>query len=180
VYTKTSGTKTFKVLAHAPAPPRAAAVFRAGPAPERAFVASPGKASSGLRSLPPEWRQRLRETGRRHGLDAALLAAVVRVESNVNPLAVSPKGARGARQSMPDTGKFLGLKDFFNPDANVEAGAQYLAGLLREFPSLEYALAAYNAGPESVRRHGGPPPYAETQRYVALVLDYYNQYSANF
>jgi soluble lytic murein transglycosylase-like protein len=183
-----SGTMQFKLVAHAPAPPRAVALFRAGPAPAPAFVSGAAKGaaprSSAVadpsRSIPPEWRRRLSETGLRHGLDAALLAAVVRVESNFNALAVSPKGALGAMQLMPDTGKYLGLKDFFDPDANVEAGAQYLAGLLQEFPRLENALAAYNAGPESVRRHGGPPPYAETRRYVALVLEYYTRYRAGF
>jgi soluble lytic murein transglycosylase-like protein len=175
---------TFKVVTHA-ATPSSATRFRALPAQERERLAAPEKAAplssaAGSRGISPEWRQRLCETGRRYGLDAALLAAVVRVESNFNPQAVSPKGALGAMQIMPDTGKHLGLKDFFDPDANVDAGALYLSGLLRQFPTLEYALAAYNAGPESVRRHGGPPPYAETQRYVSLVLDYYNQYSTNF
>lgn len=126
---------------------------------------------------PQEWHERIGRASRRHGVPEALLAAVIKAESNFNSRAVSPKGARGAMQIMPSTGAELGLRDFFDPEANLDAGAGYLASLLREFCHPELALAAYNAGPAAVRRHGGLPPYEETRGYVARVLALYNRYA---
>ena len=137
-------------------------------------VAPPGGPAD---SVPGEWRPRIRLASRRHGVSPAVLAAVLKAESNFNSRAVSPKGALGAMQIMPATGRELGLRDFFDPEANLDAGAGYLAALLREFASLELALAAYNAGPEAVRRYGGVPPYAETRNYVAGVLSLVSHYS---
>ena len=128
-------------------------------------------------SVPPEWKPRIASASKKHMVSEALLAAVLRAESNFNPDAVSPKGAQGAMQIMPMTGKDLGLKDAFDPDANLDAGARYLAGLLQEFARTDLALAAYNAGPEAVRRHGGIPPYEETQTYVSRVLALYESFS---
>jgi len=131
--------------------------------------------------VPQEWRERISRASSRHGVPEALLAAVLKSESNFNPYAVSPKGALGAMQIMPATGKELGLglRDFFDHEANLDAGTRYLASLLREFSHLELALAAYNAGPAAVRRHGGLPPYTETQNYVARVLALFDRYSVN-
>jgi soluble lytic murein transglycosylase-like protein len=124
----------------------------------------------------PDWQRIIRGAGRRHGVDEALLTAVIRVESNFNPNAVSRRGALGAMQIMPETGRALGLENFFDPEANVDAGARYLAGMLRMFPSLELSLAAYNAGPGEVRRRGGSvPPYGETRAYVERVLSEYRR-----
>lgn len=125
---------------------------------------------------PVEWRDRIRRASYRHGVAEALLTAVLKVESNFNSNAVSPKGAKGAMQIMPATGKALGLQDFFDPEANLDAGAGYLAALLREFSTPELALAAYNAGPDAVRRHGSVPPYEETRNYVARVLALFVRY----
>jgi soluble lytic murein transglycosylase-like protein len=144
-----------------------------GVAPPVASV-SRGTAPSG--GAPREWLDRIRRASIRHGVEEALLTAVLKAESNFDPNAVSPKGARGAMQIMPETGRKLGLRDFFDPDANLDAGAGYLASLLREFSSLELALAAYNAGPDAVRRHSGLPPYAETRTYVARVLALFKRY----
>lgn len=130
--------------------------------------------------VPPEWRERISRASRRHGVDEALLAAVLKAESDFDPYAVSPKGARGAMQIMPETGRELGLRRFFDPEANLDAGAGYLASLLRRFSRVELALAAYNAGPDAVVRHGGVPPYAETQTYVHRVLDLYGRYGGWF
>ena len=127
--------------------------------------------------VPQEWIPRIRRASSRHGVAEALLAAVLKAESNFNPYAVSPKGAKGAMQIMPGTGRDLGLRNFFDPEENLDAGAAYLASMLREFSSLELALAAYNAGPGAVRRHGGIPPYEETQTYVVRVLSLFNRYS---
>jgi soluble lytic murein transglycosylase-like protein len=125
-----------------------------------------------------EWRERIRRASRRHGTPEALLTAVLQAESNFDPYAVSPKGALGAMQIMPATGRELGLRNFFDPEANLDAGAAYLAALLREFSDPTLALAAYNAGPAAVRRHGGLPPYEETRNYVARVLALFRRYGA--
>lgn len=109
-------------------------------------------------------------------LDPALLHAVVMVESGYNPSARSPKGAQGLMQLMPGTARRFGTIDPYDPAQNLRGGARYLARLLLEFDGeLSLALAAYNAGENAVRRHGGRiPPYAETQRYVPAVLARYN------
>lgn len=108
----------------------------------------------------------------RNALDRALLAAVAKVESNFNPYAVSPKGACGILQLMPQTAKRFGVKNVFDASQNIEAGAQYLRWLLNRFEGkVELALAGYNAGEGAVERHRGIPPYAETEWYVIKVLD---------
>lgn len=108
----------------------------------------------------------------RNVLDRALLAAVVKVESNFNPYAVSPKGACGLLQLMPQTAKRFGVKNVFDVTQNIEAGAQYLRWLLDRFEGrVDLALAGYNAGEGAVERHRGIPPFAETEWYVIKVLD---------
>lgn len=111
--------------------------------------------------------------GSRHGVDAGLLAAVAHVESAMNPRAVSPAGAQGLMQLMPATAAGLGVADPFDPAQAVDGAARLLRSHLDRFGSLELALAAYNAGPGAVSRHGGIPPYVETQAYVRRVLDRY-------
>ena len=104
-------------------------------------------------------------------LRPSLLRAVIQQESGYNPLAVSPRGARGLMQLMPSTAASLGVSDPFDPEQNVMAGARYLSQQLASFNGDErLALAAYNAGPGAVQRYGGIPPFPETQRYVADVL----------
>jgi soluble lytic murein transglycosylase-like protein len=107
----------------------------------------------------------------RAGIDPALFAALVEAESGFDPGAVSSAGAQGLAQLMPGTARSLGVGDPFDPVQNADGGARYLAQMLREFGGDErLALAAYNAGPGAVRRHGGVPPFAETQKYVERVL----------
>ncbi|MDR2744800.1 MAG: lytic transglycosylase domain-containing protein [Desulfovibrio sp.] len=124
----------------------------------------------------PDWRNIIRDASLRHGLDENLLTAVMQVESNFNRYAVSRKGALGAMQIMPETGRLLGLRDFFDPVANTDAGARYLAEMLRTFKRLDLSLSAYNAGPGAVRQYGGQiPPYRETRDYVFQVLAAYKR-----
>ena len=112
------------------------------------------------------------EAADRHVLDRALLAAVAKVESNFNPYAISPKGACGLLQLMPGTVKRFGVKNVFDVAQNVDAGARYLKWLIDRFEGrVDLALAGYNAGEGAVARHGGIPPYAETEWYVLKVLD---------
>lgn len=107
--------------------------------------------------------------GARHGVDPALLAAVAKQESGFNASAVSPAGAQGLMQFMPATARGLGV-DPFDPASAVDGAARYLAQLTGQFGSTELGLAAYNAGPGTVSRYGGIPPYAETQDYVRSVM----------
>lgn len=109
------------------------------------------------------------EAGGLHDVDPALLASVAEVESAFDPMAVSSAGAQGLMQFMPATAGEMGV-DSFDPASAVEGAARYLRRELDRFGSVELALAAYNAGPGAVQRHGGVPPFAETQRYVEKVL----------
>lgn len=112
-----------------------------------------------------------------HGLPEALLHAVIRAESNYDPHAVSPKGAAGLMQLMPDTARELGVADVWDPAANIRGGARYLKRLLEMFDQdLSLAVAAYNAGPGAVIGSGSViPPFAETQRYVPRVLEHFRR-----
>ncbi len=111
------------------------------------------------------------------GVDAKLLHAVITVESGYNQTAVSPKGATGLMQLMPATARRYGKFNLLDANENIRAGASYLRDLLAMFDNnLELALAAYNAGENAVIRHGRRlPPYAETQRYVPLVVAHYRR-----
>ncbi|MFP4070657.1 MAG: transglycosylase SLT domain-containing protein [Desulfovibrionales bacterium] len=108
-----------------------------------------------------------------HGLDPLLVRAVIEVESGFEPEAVSTAGARGLMQIMPATGDELGLQSPFDPDDNIQAGVRYLKRMLDDFQSVPLALAAYNAGPNAVKRYAGIPPFAETERYVQKVTSLY-------
>lgn len=108
-----------------------------------------------------------------HALDPKLLHAVVIVESAYDPLARSSVGAGGLTQLMPGTAAELGVRDRFDPFENLKGGADYLARQMLRFGDLRLALAAYNAGPTRVERLGRIPDIAETQAYVAMVVDCY-------
>jgi hypothetical protein len=110
---------------------------------------------------------------KKNGLDPRLVYALIEQESRFNACAVSPKGAQGIMQIMPDTQRLLGLKDPFDPERNIAAGTRYLKAMLDKFQTEVMALAAYNAGPGAVDRHGGVPPYDETKDYVLKVVNRY-------
>ena len=112
------------------------------------------------------------DVARRHGLDPRLVLAVASVESGFRSDAVSPKGAQGLMQLMPATAASLGVVDPLDPETNLEGGTRYLAELIALYDGdLTKALAAYNAGPGAVKRHGGVPPYRETRAYLKKVLE---------
>lgn len=124
----------------------------------------------------PNLNQLIAAAGRTHGLDADLIASVVIAESALNPRAVSPKGARGLMQLMPATASELGVKDAFDPIQNIDGGTRYLRHLLTLYNNdLARALAAYHAGPQRVAQYKGVPPYRETRRYVARVIQGFNR-----
>lgn len=118
-----------------------------------------------------EFLGEIERAGRVHGVDPALIAAIIRVESDFCPEAVSAKGAQGLMQLMPATATRFAAGDPFDPRDNIDAGVRYLAYLLRLFNGdLPLVLAAYNAGEHKVLQHGGVPPYPETRAYVRRVL----------
>jgi len=105
----------------------------------------------------------------KYSVDKKLVMAVIDVESGFDAGAVSSAGAQGLMQIMPETGRDLELVDPFNPSENIDAGIRYLRYLLDTFPDKRLAVAAYNAGPNAVKKYGGVPPYEETQNYVKKV-----------
>jgi soluble lytic murein transglycosylase-like protein len=114
--------------------------------------------------------------GDRQGVDPRFIHAVIKQESRYNPKAVSGVGAQGLMQMMPATAKRFGLKDPFDPAANVEAGTKYLKFLLKRFNGdVSLALAGYNAGEGSVDKYKGVPPYSETQNYVKKISATYGK-----
>lgn len=124
-----------------------------------------------------EIRQTVQHYARRYGLQESLIYAVIRAESNFNPYAVSPAGARGLMQLMPSTAVQMDVTDIFDPAQNVAGGSQYLSEMLRMFGNnLDLALAAYNAGPGAVQKYGGIPPYKETRQYVTRVKRFMKEY----
>jgi soluble lytic murein transglycosylase-like protein len=111
-----------------------------------------------------------------HGVDPALVRAVMKTESNFNRYAVSRKGALGLMQLIPTTGRRYGVRDFFDPQQNVEGGVRYLKFLLEKFKgNLDLSLAAYNAGENLVERLGRIPPIPETTNYVRKIRAIYKK-----
>ncbi len=111
------------------------------------------------------------QTAQKYGVDSNLVLAVASAESGYRADAVSPVGAVGVMQLMPDTARGLGVKDSFDPGQNIDGGVRYLKQMLDMFGgNTSYALAAYNAGPGAVEKYGGIPPYSETQAYVKNIL----------
>src|SRR5277367_6507031 len=130
----------------------------------RGPVASPGDIDAAIA-----------EAANRHNVDPNLVRAVVKVESNFNPNAVSRKGAMGLMQLMPGTARQLNLKNPFDPAQNVDAGVRHLRKLLDSFGGdVRLSLAAYNAGSVAVARSAGVPHFRETQNYVRRITDLYN------
>ncbi|MGZ6015926.1 MAG: lytic transglycosylase domain-containing protein [Phenylobacterium sp.] len=137
--------------------------------------------NDGVRSLTPQAErapapapadvvQAIQESSTRHAMSAPLVEAVAWQESRFNQAAVSPKGARGVMQLMPETARRLGV-DPSDARGNIEGGVTYLAQMLARFGGdLSLALAAYNAGPDAVARYGGVPPFPETRAYVRSII----------
>lgn len=124
----------------------------------------------------PTVESAIQAAAQRHNVDPNLVRAVIQVESNFNPQAVSNKGALGLMQLMPKTAKSLKVNNAFDPQQNVDAGVRHLKTLLDNFGGdIELTLAAYNAGETAVQHHKGVPPYAETRDYVKKITALYSK-----
>jgi len=122
-----------------------------------------------------DYQQVIEAKSREYNMEASLIKAVIKTESNWDTGALSSKGAMGLMQLMPTTARDMDVKNPFNPEENIEGGVKYLRYLLNKFNGdLALALAAYNAGPETVERFKGIPPIPETQRYVKRILSVYS------
>ena len=134
----------------------------------------PAPAATAPKACRDTIEQHVRTAAERYGLPPQLIRAVIQAESNFDPAAVSRAGAQGLMQLMPATAEMLGVNNPFDISQNIDGGARYLRQMLDRFEgALPLALAAYNAGPGAVERHGGTvPPYRETTRYVDRVLRY--------
>jgi len=122
----------------------------------------------------------IRSASNRYNVDAALIRAIIKVESDFDSSARSHKGATGLMQLMPETARLHNVADLYDPSDNIEGGVRHLKLLLGKYQGdLELSLAAYNAGIKAVEKHGGIPPFAETRDYVKRVLSYYQTYRAD-
>ncbi|MBI5811058.1 MAG: lytic transglycosylase domain-containing protein [Deltaproteobacteria bacterium] len=119
----------------------------------------------------------IRASSARHGVDPALVRAIVKAESDFDASAVSIAGARGLMQLMPETARITGVRDMHDPEENIDGGIRHLSGLLKKFGfNVPLAVAAYNAGENAVIKYGAVPPFEETRGYVKKVLYYYETY----
>lgn len=117
------------------------------------------------------------DASKKYGLEAPLIKAVIKAESDFDPNAISNKGARGLMQIMPMNFRLLNVENPFDPHQSIDAGARYLRDMMNRYNGqINLSLAAYNAGPGAVDRHGGVPPYQETEDYIERVMRYYERY----
>ena len=149
--------------------------FRPAPPPT-----APARISNSTSEALTAYDDLIADAAIRYKIPVNLVRAMMHAESAFNPNAISPVGASGLMQLMPETAREMFVKDIFDAKENIEGGVRYLRVLANEFDGdMVKMVAAYNAGPEAVKRYnGGVPPYAETQAYVRKVISLYFQYKA--
>jgi soluble lytic murein transglycosylase-like protein len=171
-FTDASGITHFT---NVPSDPRYAGMARA---PYRVSAYKSVKTSSGYPAASDRYAPLVEKVAREHSVDRALLQAMIAAESGFDPYAVSPKGAIGLMQLMPETARRYGVRNPYDPADNIRGGAKYLRDLMRKFNNdLSLTLAAYNAGEDAIVQYGNRiPPYRETLQYVPRVLTLYREY----
>jgi hypothetical protein len=128
-----------------------------------------------IKNVPAVYADIISSACDRHGVDPSLVHAIVKVESDFNPYALSRKGAMGLMQLMPQTALVMNVQNTFNPHENIDGGVKYLRYLIDRYEgNLSLALAAYNSGETAVKKWGTVPPFPETQNYVQRILKLYN------
>lgn len=143
-----------------------------------AVLSCSGLTAAGLDARGAQFQHLINEYSQQFAVDPALVKSVMRVESCFDSRAVSRVGAHGLMQLMPDRAMRLGVDDRFDPAQNIRGGVQFLSQLLKRFNNnVEFAVAAYNAGPLNVEKYKGIPPFRETQSYVKRVMSHYKRYS---
>jgi soluble lytic murein transglycosylase-like protein len=143
----------------------------------RPVIRERGKGSAGSLVAPAVFEELIRSTADRYGVDAHLVQAVIKVESDFNSQARSHKGAQGLMQLMPETAQLHQVSNVYNPQENIDGGVRHLRLLLDRYQGdLQLTLAAYNAGIKAVEKHRGIPPFAETREYIRRVLTYLDRY----
>jgi soluble lytic murein transglycosylase-like protein len=133
------------------------------------MAVAPGAAPASAQQAERKIDQMVRDAAKQYQVDPLLVHAVIAVESNYNPHAVSPVGAQGLMQLMPGTARQLGVRNAFDAEENIRAGVKHLRDLQDQYKDDRLALAAYNAGAGAVKKYGWIPPYRETQDYVYKV-----------
>jgi soluble lytic murein transglycosylase-like protein len=138
------------------------------------------QAHRGTPQSPAKYEHHIRKAALSHMIDPLLITAIIRAESNFDPLAVSSKGAKGLMQLMPETARNMRVRNPFDPAQNISGGTKYLRSLLNSYGgNLALSLAAYNAGPGNVGKNGPLPRITETRNYVRKVIGLYRSYQQN-
>src|SRR5581483_2586951 len=155
--------------------PRIRSVVRVDARTHRLVRAIEAPKVAAPRTPDPAVRELVEEAAKSYDVSPALVHSVISVESNFNPFAISPKGALGIMQLMPDTARRFGVSNAFDVRQNIDGGVRYLRFLHDLFGSDDLTVAAYNAGERAVQKYNGVPPYRETQDYVKKVGERYSK-----
>lgn len=137
----------------------------------------PRLSSEEIAALMPRINEAIANASKKYGIDENMIRAILKQESSFQPFALSTSGAMGLMQLMPETAKWLSVSDPYNIEQNIMGGTLYFKEQLDAFGDVELALAAYNAGPNKVRRYNGIPPVLQTQNFVRNVMRYYQLYN---